>query len=183
MLSYFYLVSVKYKNTMDARTHPTFDSVTIAILIIVTGHKNKSKSSFPTDIVSLTADCHDIKTFMTAISMSKGMISKLELDTRGQSGKIMWQSSRRGRLTASNLYRVYTKVETLKTLPHTDVSVLVNSLLFPDKIDHLPQIIRGKTLEKEAIQAAVLYLSSNHKNIKCWIVILRSSEAILGCIA
>lgn len=69
---------------------------------------------------------------------SRAMLSKQEIDdietaTVGQSQNEAWQTYRKGRITASNFYRVFTKVETMKKSHKINCSEtaqkLVDSLL------------------------------------------------------
>ena len=79
----------------------------------------------------------------------------IEKCTLGQSANDTWKRLRLGRITASNLYRVYTNVESYKQQPSVDFSKLVNSLLCPTSLCHLPQIARGIERESLAVSTFV----------------------------
>ena len=80
---------------------------------------------------------------------------------------------------------MFTKVETLRKKPTTSYDCLVESLINPADISHLPQIAQGTRLEAEAIQKVRAMLTEcGHKNIQvvaCGIFIDRADQ-YLGAI-
>lgn len=90
----------------------------------------------------------------------------LEGRSVGQSNNPVWRLLRTGRITASNFYRVHTRVEAIRRNPNTDCSNLVKSFLEPTPLDHLPQIQRGRDLESTAIDKLTTVLGERgHKNV------------------
>ena len=108
-----------------------------------------TQSSTITEIRSLSEIARTVATvddLLEKLTLSKEEMLRIEQATRGQANNLEWKRLRKGRVTASNFYRVYTKVESLRRKPNTDCSKLVESLLNPPNIGHLPQISRGVQL-------------------------------------
>ena len=95
------------------------------------------------DIPTLAQHCFSTKDLVEKMKLTELEIGSLERDTVGQSSNELWKRMRLGRITASNFYRVFTKVETLKKEPSTDCSKLIRSLISPTPLGHLPQIAEG----------------------------------------
>ena len=118
-----------------------------------------------TDVTQIAARCHTVEDFLQSMKLGDHEIACIEESTREQSDSAMWKTVRFGRLTASNFYRVYTRIETLKSAPTADMSKLVHSFLNPPDIAHLPQIARGKALESQAVETLLDCLKKRHKNV------------------
>lgn len=114
----------------------------------------------------LASTSESVSDLLTKLSLTEADIQHIERHTVGQNDNVIWKLLRRGRLTASNFYRVHTKVETVRKNPMADCAKLVTSLLNPDDISHLPQIRRGIESEREAVQTVVRILSESHTNVE-----------------
>ena len=85
--------------------------------------------------------------------------------TRGQANNLEWKGLSKGRVTASNFYRVHTKVGSLQRKSNTDCSKIVESFLNPQNIWHLSQISRGVQLEQTAVEKLrIQLLQQDHSN-------------------
>ncbi len=105
---------------------------------------------------------------------SRAMLSKQEIDdietaTVGQSQNEAWQTYRKGRITASNFYRVFTKVETMKKSHKIKcletAQKLVDSLLghnAPPK--NMPALKYGREMEEVAKQKYLKWFEKNHRD-------------------
>jgi hypothetical protein len=117
------------------------------------------------DIISIACTCRNTDELLAKLKISKEDVTRIEQATVGQNSNPLWKRLRKGRLTASNFYRVHTKVESVKCNPSTDCSKLVCSLLDPPEISHLPQIQRGHAAEREAANKLIELLHKTHMNI------------------
>lgn len=143
------------------------------------------------NIMKIAEKSCTVQEFIKAITLTTVQIREIEQNTRGQASNPLWKTARQGRITASNFYKIYTRVETLKSQPHTDMSSLVNSILNPPELGFLPQIIQGKKLESKAVEAAISKLKKSHKNVTvqtCGLFIHRekhylgsSPDGIINC--
>ncbi|XP_067939760.1 uncharacterized protein [Watersipora subatra] len=104
---------------------------------------------------------------LTKCVLSDQQISDIEVFTRGQSENENWRRLKRGRVTASNFYKIHTKMESLKCGPSTDCSKLVESIINPSKWLHLSQILEGAKIEPLALEnLKLLLLQEGRKNVK-----------------
>ena len=93
-------------------------------------------------------------------------ITNIEAATVGQSENEAWHRHRKGRLTASNFYRVYTKVETIKSTEAYAHSAdkLVDSLLGCNKPpENLPALKYGRNMEGTAKEKYLKYFQEKHR--------------------
>lgn len=118
------------------------------------------------DVCTLASSCGSASDLLAQMVISEQDVTFIERRTVGQSSNEIWKRMRKGRLTASNFYRVYTKVETLKKNPLADCTKLVKSLLDPTDISHLPQIARGVTEEMRARETVKRTLAEHHTNMQ-----------------
>lgn len=118
------------------------------------------------NVHSKAANSQSVAELIEKLQVTTNEIEEIEKETRGQSDNPKWAQVRAGRLTASNFYRIYTRINSLKENPHTDLSKLVSSLLHPTSLDHLSQIARGKELEGVAVDTLTNLLKQKHKNVK-----------------
>ena len=90
----------------------------------------------------------------------------IEKATIGQSDSYKWQEYRKGRITASNFYRVYTRAKTLQT-QGGDASKLVESLqgLSTPPLN-LSAFKYGKNMEIVAKQTYLKKFEKEHQNAK-----------------
>lgn len=117
------------------------------------------------DIFYIASTSRTTEDMLQKLTVSKEEIRDIERDTVGQSKNEIWRRLRKGRITASNFYRVHTKMESLKKNPSTDSSKLVASLINPPDISHLSQIAQGNAKEKPALKKLFQLLSKNHRNL------------------
>lgn len=117
------------------------------------------------EIDSILCRCKSVNDFKSHMTINADSINTIERETRGQSSNDLWKTLRKGRITASNFYRVMTKMETVRKKPTTDCSVLIKSLLNPPFLGYMPQIQTGLALEKDAVQEVIMLLSQTHKDI------------------
>ena len=111
--------------------------------------------------------CGSTAELVSKLTLSDEVLTLIEQHTRGQSSNSHWHRLRKGRITASNFYRVHTKVQSLRKNPNTECDKLVKNLIEPTSISHLPQIQRGSMLESEAINALIAQLTNEgHVNVK-----------------
>lgn len=146
----FYYFIVRKCNTFFAGT-PTAETVAPSEQHDVKGHAKY---------------CRSVDELVKAITLTNQQRQELEVKTRGQCGNPKWHEARQGRLTASNFYAIHTRIETLKSNPQTDMSKLVDRILNPGDLGHLPQIAHGTLTEKMALQTLIASMTKNHKNVK-----------------
>jgi predicted phage-related endonuclease len=118
------------------------------------------------DLMAAAGRCHSVPDFLSTLTASADQRALLEQETRDQATCSLWHTARAGRLTASNFYRVFTKVNSLKKNPHADLDKLISSILSPPDLSSLTHINHGKQLEEDAIKEALIRLSTEHDNIK-----------------
>jgi hypothetical protein len=91
----------------------------------------------------------------------------IERHTIGQSENPLWVKLRKGRLTASNFYRVFTKVESMKRNPSVTCDALLDSLFNPSPLSHIEHIVKGKNSEQLALEKLSDYLAEKgHSDIR-----------------
>ena len=94
-------------------------------------------------------------------------ITNIEAATVGQSENEAWHRHRKGRLTASNFYRVYTKVQTIKSTEAYAHSAekLVDSLLGCNKPpENLPALKYGRNMEGTAKEKYLKYFHEKQRD-------------------
>lgn len=138
------------------------------------------------DVKLLASNSLSPNDLIEKMALSKSQIENIEKMTRGQSNNGIWIKARMGRITASNFYRVFTKMETVKRnlqkKQSTDCANLVKSLISPASISHLQQIQNGIENESNAIDAAEKKLSESHEHLsirKCGLF-LHAEKPYLG---
>ena len=144
--------------------------------------RDKSSITVLTDVLQLAAQCMTADELIKKMGLSAEQITALERETVGQANNKLWLEARKGRITASNFYRIFTKIETVKRKVDTDCEKLTMSFLKPTDISHLPQIAHGVKFEASAIKKACEQLGDNHQNItykKCGLF-LHSAKPYLG---
>ena len=100
--------------------------------------------------------------------LSQQEIADIEQKTVGQADNPLWFQHRKGRITASNFYRVKTKVDSLKDENKTDASAekLVASLTgstVPSK--DIPALKYGRKMESTAKAAYLNNYKQTHKDV------------------
>ena len=119
-----------------------------------------------TDIIALASNSTSTEHLLSKLSLSAEDIAELERQTVGQSKNSLWSRMRKGRITASNFYRVHTKMETLKRESSTDCAALIKTLIDPPSLAHIAHIRHGIVSESDAIVAVCNTLSKKHKNLE-----------------
>jgi hypothetical protein len=117
-------------------------------------------------VFALAVNCATPAELTDKMVYTQERLKQLEAATVGQSSNKLWSLARKGRLTASNFYRVYTRIESLKRNPNLDCNRLVKNLIHPPFLGHLPQITHGSTTESVAISKFIDQLTAlGHKNV------------------
>ena len=133
-------------------------------------------------IIEASKSCANVEDLLLKSKLTDEDTSKVELHTRDQSSNPHRKKLRNGRITASNFYKVHSRVKSLRKKPTLDCSSLFNSLLNPTDLSHLAQIRTGSALEPEAIQALITELEvQGHTNVKirnCGLYIHKSHQFI-----
>ena len=118
------------------------------------------------DIMQLAKECSTFSEFSERISLSDCDIHIIEQKIVGQSSNSSWHKARKDRLTASNFYRVCTKIEKTKQKPSTSCDSLITSLVNPPSLCYLPQIAKGNESEAKAAEVFVGVLTGQgHENV------------------
>lgn len=94
-------------------------------------------------------------------------IERIEQATMGQAENPMWHEQRKGRITASNFYRVKTKVDSLKKGERNDLSAenLVSSLKGKSAPPNIPALKYGREMEPTAKAAFLNIYKQSHINV------------------
>ncbi|KAK3755143.1 hypothetical protein QZH41_020564 [Actinostola sp. cb2023] len=111
---------------------------------------------------------HPLSELNDSAVLTEEQIRGIELTTVGQAANPAWHTQRKGRITASNFYKVKTKVETLKT-PGNNANAhkLVDSLLgHSAPPENVPALKYGREMEQVAKNAYIKVFEKNHKNSK-----------------
>ena len=86
-----------------------------------------------------------------AIVMSTEDLKRIEVSTVQQSNSAVWLEHRCGRITASNLKRVYTRAVTLQKDPTKDSSAILTHVMGYDNVKlHTYAIKHGNAMEPHA---------------------------------
>lgn len=125
----------------------------------------KESDATDSDVLTQAANSGTVQELVDKMKLGKDDIVALELGTRGQGDNPKWLKARYGRVTASNFYRVFTKINTLRKKPNVDMTKLVDSFIRPTDIGHLPQILKGKLLEPIAVKVLIEQLNETHTNL------------------
>lgn len=110
--------------------------------------------------------CKTVDELIEKLALTTAEAAEIEKSTVGQNKNPLWLELRKGRLTASNFYKIHTRMETVKSTPTSDCSSLVNSLLNPSSLIHLPQIAKGIELESAALSKLHELLCESHSNVR-----------------
>ena len=103
---------------------------------------------------------------LSKMTLTDKDIIEIERSTVGQSSNPFWFKIRKGRITASNFYRVYTKMESIKKDDSISCDSLLNSLINPTPLGHLHHIQQGSNLEQYALEKLQAVLADQgHKNV------------------
>lgn len=116
-------------------------------------------------VKDIAAQCHSVSELLKKIELTAEEREHLEQTTRSQGESELWHEAREGRLTASNFYRIHTRMNTLRQKPHIDMSKLIESILNPPELGFISHIAHGKQLEAEAVKAALNILGEQHTGI------------------
>ena len=99
--------------------------------------------------------------------LSSDEIDAIEKITVGQADNEAWHQQREGRITASNFYRVFTKVESMKVSEENSADKLVDSLLGKAKPPtNLPALKYGRDMEPIAVEEFIKYFKKHHKDVR-----------------
>lgn len=108
----------------------------------------------------------NITAFTTLITLNKNDITNIEAATKEQSKTDLWYKQRIGRITASKVHSVTTRMETIKKNPNEDAHNLVKSLLYSKSFENFATR-HGIATEPHAKREVVRVLKGNgHKKVK-----------------
>lgn len=108
-----------------------------------------------------------ISTARASNILSSDEIDAIEKITVGQADNEAWHQQREGRITASNFYRVFTKVESMKVSKENSADKLVDSLLGKAKPPtNLPALKYGRDMELIAVEEFIKYFKKHHKDVR-----------------
>lgn len=164
-LSYFYQV-IKARDLLNNAFCEEIDLISWYLFIYSGMQSTAAQDCAKWDVIAQAQIASSIDELVQRLELTDEDRQEIETNTQDQNESEIWHKVRKGRITASNWYRVYTRVETLKKHPHTDMSALVASFVNPPNLTHLPQINKGKETEKEAIAAAYRWLEQHHHEVK-----------------
>ena len=69
-------------------------------------------------LTKVAATCKSVEEFLSQMPVPTDVqVQQIETETRGQADNAMWANQRKGRITASNFYYVFTRVNTIKANP------------------------------------------------------------------
>ncbi|CAH1233132.1 REST [Branchiostoma lanceolatum] len=112
---------------------------------------------------------YDTRTqFINSLIISKDDVEMLEKATRAQCNSPIWSMARRGRLTASNFYSVYTKVQSIKKDPDTETGSLLGRIMGYDRVRaSLAPLEYGRKTEAAARKSLFEQFQSEHEDAQC----------------
>lgn len=84
------------------------------------------------------------------LHLTKTDITEIEKATRDQSAGSLWKLIRYGRLTASNFYKVKTRIESKRKDKRTCLDKLIASFTHPRDLSNNPAIKHGREMEEKA---------------------------------
>ena len=122
-------------------------------IVLLLGANSKSKE----DIIAALPQ-------LTAVE-----VNAIETATIGQSTNDRWKHERKGRITASNFYSVFTRVNTIKSNPNQvhNVDVILKNVMQYDEenasLEHVPALKHGRSYEPVARQRYVSMMEKQHK--------------------
>lgn len=108
----------------------------------------------------------NIDIFKQKITVSDKQIKDLAIVSSKQSETPIWQQQRKGRITASNFYRVCTKMETLDKKTNANTKPLTDSLLGIAPFVETKALKHGKAMEPKAKQKYIAVIKNKHKKFK-----------------
>jgi hypothetical protein len=119
------------------------------------------------DVMKHCQSSQSIEQLMQKMYLTTEEIHDVQCHTMDQNKSALWKAARKGRITASNFYRVHTKVNTMKKKPDTEFIGLVNNLVDPPSLGHLDHIKHGIESEEKAIDQVVTLLSdAGHEKVQ-----------------
>ena len=110
-----------------------------------------------------------ISTARASNILSSDEIDAIEKITVGQADNEAWHQQREGRIhvTASNFYRVFAKVESMKASKENSADKLADSLLGKAKPPtNLPALKYGRDMEPIAVEEFIKYFKKHHKDVR-----------------
>ena len=79
-------------------------------------------SSNATLLNKLATTCESVEEFLSQLPvLTDVQVQQIETETRRQADNAMWANQRKGRITASNFYYVFTRVNTIKANPSKNI--------------------------------------------------------------
>ena len=119
------------------------------------------------DIASGT-ESDNLDSLLQAMSLTSDQYDAIESITRAQSISTDWKEQRRGRITASNMKRVFTRVQNLQQKTGEDPKPLLKTLMGYDHVDLSSNyaIKHGQTMEPHAKNLYTRLMKTIHKGFK-----------------
>ena len=106
----------------------------------------------------------NIKSLSEAIQLTEEQRSNIEVLTRAQSASTDWKTQRAGRITASSMKRVYTRVASLQNDSHQDAAPLVRHIMGYDDYELGTLAIKhGRSVEPHAKSLYARAQKKKHK--------------------
>ncbi|XP_035663260.1 uncharacterized protein LOC118406968 [Branchiostoma floridae] len=106
--------------------------------------------------------------FVSSLIVSKEQVAALEKATRAQSNSPIWSMARQGRITASNFYKIYTRVQTIKSNPEESTDSLLGTIMGYKRVSENVRALKyGRTMEEEAKAALFQQFSQEHEDARC----------------
>lgn len=140
-------------------------------------------------VTNFAESCSTTEEFITQLpTLSEQEIAKIEKETIGQSENSTWVIQRKGRITASNFYAVFTKVNSLKgetmNSKWLNADPLIRRLMGYAGIDltDLPSLKYGRSFEPVARENYLEVVKSKHQKLtfrECGLFI-HSEKVYLG---
>ncbi|CAH1265590.1 Hypp3211 [Branchiostoma lanceolatum] len=153
-------------------------------------HKDERVSGQPLSPQSLSMDAMarpytylTLPQFISSFVISKDDVDIMEKATRGQASSPIWSMARRGRLTASNFYTIYTKVQTIKKKPDTTADALLARIMgYRRTSGNVPELQYGRDMEDNAKKSLLEEFSKEHEGAQCKQIglVLSNHKAYLG---
>lgn len=123
-------------------------------------------------IIKLSKTCTTTEQFLSKIPvLSEEDIEQIERETVGQAENSVWVYQRKGRMTASNFYSVYTRVNTIKcnasTINEPNVEPLIKKLMgYQRNNPDLPALKHGRSFEPVARERYLSLVRCRHNDFK-----------------
>ncbi|XP_066930803.1 uncharacterized protein [Clytia hemisphaerica] len=110
-------------------------------------------------------NCYDHEKYLQAISLTDDQITKIYEKTVSQSNSKFWFEQRKGRITASNFKKIYTRMESLKTSDEDPIPLL-KDVMGESSRRATWSMKHGISSERHAIMRLKQVIRLKHRGIK-----------------